>query len=62
MNFNTFVGIDLMDAMGLFQQLSETEDVARKCKILEQKIKLYQDSFTAIDKVNNNFFNIKLFL
>ncbi|XP_014236389.1 delta(3,5)-Delta(2,4)-dienoyl-CoA isomerase, mitochondrial [Trichogramma pretiosum] len=42
-------GIDLMDAMGLFQKLADVEDVARKCKILEKTIKQYQDSFTAID-------------
>lgn len=40
-----------MDAMGLFQELGELPDVARKCRSLEKVIKLYQDSFSAIDKV-----------
>jgi hypothetical protein len=40
-----------MDAMKLFQDLVEIPDVARKCKILETKIKQYQDSFTAIEQV-----------
>ncbi|KAJ8681516.1 hypothetical protein QAD02_017308 [Eretmocerus hayati] len=43
-------GIDLMDAMGLFQELADLPDVARKCKILDMKIKQYQDSFTAIEQ------------
>ncbi|XP_011497597.1 PREDICTED: delta(3,5)-Delta(2,4)-dienoyl-CoA isomerase, mitochondrial isoform X2 [Ceratosolen solmsi marchali] len=43
-------GIDLMDAMKLFQELVELPDVARKCKVLEKKIKQYQDSFTAIEQ------------
>ncbi|XP_012149832.1 delta(3,5)-Delta(2,4)-dienoyl-CoA isomerase, mitochondrial isoform X2 [Megachile rotundata] len=43
-------GIDLQDMMNLGQQLVEHDDVARKCKVLQQKIKGYQDSFTAIEK------------
>lgn len=37
--------------MKLGQQLVEHEDVARKSKILQLKIKDYQESFTAIEKV-----------
>ena len=43
-------GIDMHDMVKLGQQLAEHEDVARKCKILQQKIRDYQDSFTAIEK------------
>jgi len=43
-------GIDLMDAMKLFQNFAELPDVARKCKALEKKIQEYQDSFTSIEK------------
>lgn len=39
------------DMMKLGQELAEHEDVARKCKILQQKIRDYQDSFTAMEKV-----------
>lgn len=34
------------------QSLAEHDDVARKCVIMERKIKDYQDSFTAIEKVS----------
>ncbi|XP_012280391.1 delta(3,5)-Delta(2,4)-dienoyl-CoA isomerase, mitochondrial isoform X2 [Orussus abietinus] len=48
---NTFcAGIDLHDILGLGQKLVEQEDVARKCKVLEKEIKLYQDSFTSMEK------------
>ncbi|XP_017755992.1 PREDICTED: delta(3,5)-Delta(2,4)-dienoyl-CoA isomerase, mitochondrial [Eufriesea mexicana] len=43
-------GIDVQDLMKLGQQLVEHEDVARKSKILQLKIKDYQESFTAIEK------------
>lgn len=43
-------GIDMQDMMNLGQKLVEHDDVARKCKILQQKIRSYQDSFTAIEK------------
>ncbi|XP_014218083.1 delta(3,5)-Delta(2,4)-dienoyl-CoA isomerase, mitochondrial-like, partial [Copidosoma floridanum] len=42
--------LDLKDAMTLFQKFGDDLDVARKCKILEKKIKEYQDSFTSIEK------------
>lgn len=45
-------GIDLNGMMELGQGLAEHEDIARKCKFLEPKIKDYQDSFTAIEKVS----------
>ncbi|XP_058806117.1 delta(3,5)-Delta(2,4)-dienoyl-CoA isomerase, mitochondrial isoform X1 [Phymastichus coffea] len=43
-------GIDLMDAMKLFQNIADETDVARKCKVIGKSIKRYQDSFTAIEK------------
>ncbi|XP_076677013.1 delta(3,5)-Delta(2,4)-dienoyl-CoA isomerase, mitochondrial isoform X1 [Andrena cerasifolii] len=43
-------GIDVQDIMKLAQQLAESEDVARRCKILHLMIKDYQNSFTAIEK------------
>lgn len=47
----SILGIDLMDAMKLFQDFADLPDVARKCKALEKIIKKYQDSFTAVEKV-----------
>jgi len=38
--------------MELGQSIGEHEDIARKCKLLESKIKDYQDSFTAMEKVS----------
>jgi Delta3,5-Delta2,4-dienoyl-CoA isomerase len=35
-------GLDLMDMMGLGQELAEIEDVSRKGRHLEVSIKLYQ--------------------
>jgi len=43
-------GIDLQGMMELGQGLAEHEDIARRCKFLEPKIKDYQDSFSAIEK------------
>ncbi|XP_076236643.1 delta(3,5)-Delta(2,4)-dienoyl-CoA isomerase, mitochondrial [Calliopsis andreniformis] len=43
-------GIDVQNMLQLAPHLAEQEDVARKCRILEQKIREYQDSFTAIEK------------
>ncbi|XP_012541976.1 delta(3,5)-Delta(2,4)-dienoyl-CoA isomerase, mitochondrial isoform X1 [Monomorium pharaonis] len=43
-------GIDLKGMMEIGQGLMEHEDIARKCKYMEPKIKAYQDSFTAIEK------------
>ncbi|XP_017787871.1 PREDICTED: delta(3,5)-Delta(2,4)-dienoyl-CoA isomerase, mitochondrial [Habropoda laboriosa] len=43
-------GIDIKDIMKLGQELAEHEDVARKCKILQLKIKEYQESFSAIEQ------------
>lgn len=37
--------------MEIGQSLAQHEDIARKCKVMESKIKDYQDSFTAIEKV-----------
>lgn len=38
--------------MEMGQGLAEHEDIARKCKFLVPKIKDYQDSFTALEKVS----------
>jgi len=38
--------------MELSQGLGEHEDIARRCKFLESKVKDYQDSFTAVEKVS----------
>ncbi|XP_077261175.1 delta(3,5)-Delta(2,4)-dienoyl-CoA isomerase, mitochondrial [Temnothorax americanus] len=43
-------GIDLQGMMEIGQSLAEHEDIARRCKLLEPKIKDYQDSFTAIEE------------
>ncbi|KAK1135718.1 hypothetical protein K0M31_000299 [Melipona bicolor] len=43
-------GIDVQDIMKFGQELAEHEDIARKSKILQLRIKNYQDSFTAIEK------------
>ncbi|XP_011870431.1 PREDICTED: delta(3,5)-Delta(2,4)-dienoyl-CoA isomerase, mitochondrial [Vollenhovia emeryi] len=43
-------GIDLQGMLELGQSVAEHEDIARKCKVLEHKIKDYQDSFTALEK------------
>ncbi|XP_021928770.1 delta(3,5)-Delta(2,4)-dienoyl-CoA isomerase, mitochondrial isoform X3 [Zootermopsis nevadensis] len=43
-------GIDFADAAQIGARLSETEDVARRCKILHDTIKLYQDSMTSLEK------------
>ncbi|XP_074099067.1 delta(3,5)-Delta(2,4)-dienoyl-CoA isomerase, mitochondrial isoform X1 [Cotesia typhae] len=43
-------GIDLQDAMSMGSMLAEHDDVARKARVLEQKIKKYQDSFLSIEK------------
>lgn len=38
------------------QDLTKHKDIARKCKILQLKIKEFQESFNAIEKVVYNFF------
>ncbi|PNF41641.1 Delta(3,5)-Delta(2,4)-dienoyl-CoA isomerase, mitochondrial [Cryptotermes secundus] len=43
-------GIDLADAAQLGTKLGEHEDVARRCKILHDTIKLYQDAMTSLEK------------
>ncbi|CAL1673164.1 unnamed protein product [Lasius platythorax] len=43
-------GIDLQGMMEIGQNLAQHEDIARKCRVLEPKIKNYQDSLTAIEK------------
>lgn len=48
----TILGLDLQGMMETSQSLVQHEDIARKCKVLESKIKDYQDTFTAIEKVS----------
>ncbi|XP_070160055.1 delta(3,5)-Delta(2,4)-dienoyl-CoA isomerase, mitochondrial isoform X2 [Polyergus mexicanus] len=43
-------GIDLQGMLEMGQILAQHNDIARKCRALEPKIKDYQDSFTAIEK------------
>ncbi|KAG5318599.1 ECH1 protein, partial [Pseudoatta argentina] len=43
-------GVDLQGVMDMGQSLAEHEDIARRSKLIESKIKDYQDSFTAIEK------------
>jgi HD superfamily phosphodiesterase len=45
------LGIDLTDAAQIGAKLSENEDVARRCKILHDTLKLYQDAITSLEKV-----------
>jgi hypothetical protein len=45
------LGIDLTDAAQLGEKLSESEDVARRCKILHDTLKSYQDAITSLEKV-----------
>jgi hypothetical protein len=45
------LGIDLADAAQMGAKLGEHEDVARRCKILHDTIKLYQDAMTSLEKV-----------
>lgn len=46
-----FLGIDLADAAQMGTKLGEHEDVARRCKIVHDSIKLYQDAMTSLEKV-----------
>lgn len=48
----TILGIDLQGMLEMGQTLAQHNDIARKCRALENKIKDYQDSFTAIEKVS----------
>lgn len=47
---NFCAGLDLKDAMSFGQGLAEHEDIARKCKFMNKKIKTYQDTCTSIEK------------
>jgi hypothetical protein len=46
-----FLGIDLADAAQMSTKLVEHEDVARRCKIVHDKLKTYQDAITSLEKV-----------
>jgi len=54
----TILGLDLQGMMEIGQSLAQHEDIARKCRVLEPKIKDYQDSFTAIEKVSQYLYRI----
>lgn len=43
-------------------KLAEHEDVARRCKILANIIRTYQDSITTLEKVSKAFKYLLLFL
>lgn len=43
-------GIDLASMMNLGQEMSDSDDVARKGIVLERTIKIYQDSITAVER------------
>ncbi|XP_022187912.2 LOW QUALITY PROTEIN: delta(3,5)-Delta(2,4)-dienoyl-CoA isomerase, mitochondrial [Nilaparvata lugens] len=45
-------GIDLMDMSKIAAELADQDDVARRCKILNKMIHLYQDSITSLEKCN----------
>jgi HD superfamily phosphodiesterase len=42
----------LADAAEIGAKLGEHEDVARRCKVLHDTIKLYQDAITSLEKVS----------
>jgi hypothetical protein len=46
-----FLGIDLVDAARIGTKVGEHEDIARRCKIMNDSIKLYQDAITSLEKV-----------
>ncbi|XP_059618277.1 delta(3,5)-Delta(2,4)-dienoyl-CoA isomerase, mitochondrial-like isoform X2 [Phlebotomus argentipes] len=46
---NFCAGIDLMSMMSLGQELSQHEDVGRKGRVMEQKIRQYQDAISSIE-------------
>lgn len=43
-------GIDMADAAQIGAKLGEHEDVARRCKVLHDGLKLYQDAMTSLEK------------
>lgn len=57
----TILGIDLQGMFEMGQTLAQHNDIARKCRALESKIKDYQDSFTAIEKVSLFTWNCNIF-
>lgn len=57
----TILGLDLQGMMEIGQNLAQHEDIARKCRVLEPKIKDYQDTFTAIEKVSQYLHKIVIY-
>jgi hypothetical protein len=45
------LGIDLKDMAGMGATLAAYEDVARRCKVLEEMIHNYQDYISALERV-----------
>lgn len=45
------LGLDFKDMAELASELSQHDDVARRCKILRCLITAYQDSITSLEKV-----------
>ena len=45
------LGIDLADAAEIGVKLGEHEDVARRCKVIHDTLKFYQDAITSLEKV-----------
>ncbi|XP_071449645.1 delta(3,5)-Delta(2,4)-dienoyl-CoA isomerase, mitochondrial [Hetaerina americana] len=43
-------GIDLNDMSSMGAEIGEHDDVARRCKVLDKKIKAYQDSISSLEK------------
>jgi hypothetical protein len=41
----------MADAAQIGAKLGEHEDVARRCKVLHDGLKLYQDAMTSLEKV-----------
>uniref|UniRef100_A0A1B0CAC8 Delta(3,5)-Delta(2,4)-dienoyl-CoA isomerase, mitochondrial n=1 Tax=Lutzomyia longipalpis TaxID=7200 RepID=A0A1B0CAC8_LUTLO len=47
---NFCAGIDLMSLMGLGKELSEHEDVARRGRLLDNKVRIFQDSISSLER------------
>ncbi|XP_063980671.1 delta(3,5)-Delta(2,4)-dienoyl-CoA isomerase, mitochondrial-like [Diachasmimorpha longicaudata] len=43
-------GLDLQEAMNMGQDIAQHEDVARKARALEKRIKIYQDALSSLEK------------
>ncbi|KAK0161929.1 hypothetical protein PV327_008326 [Microctonus hyperodae] len=43
-------GLDLHDAMNISKELADHQDIARRCQVLDKKIKSYQDAFLRVEQ------------